>query len=288
MNAFQNENNEKSNSKIENIKNLYILKKILSFLKKKKLLEINKYSKKMQQKLKLNINDYKIFCELYSTIEIEITPAKNKYGKFINFNKEDELYYHIYFNNDKEEIKRNYLNEYENINNIKIIIDYQVQSFDKLFLNCQCIEYIYIKRLHRNNINNMSRMFAYCNELEEINFSNIHKINVSNMSKMFFECTSLEKIDLSNLIISNYINMNQIFKGCSSLEEIKLSNFKIFKVFDMTQMFYGCSSLKEINLSIFDTTYVTDMSGMFSYCSSLKNIDLSNFNTFNAEQQENM
>ena len=35
--------------------------------------------------------------------------SKNIYGKFININKIDEKYYHIYFYNNKDEIKRTYL-----------------------------------------------------------------------------------------------------------------------------------------------------------------------------------
>ena len=48
-------------------------------------------------------------------------------------NENDKKYYHIYFNGNKEEIKRNYLNENENVSKLKIIIDYQVKSFKKLF-----------------------------------------------------------------------------------------------------------------------------------------------------------
>ena len=54
----------------------------------------------------------------------------------------NEMYYHIYFNDNKEEIKRNYLNENDNVSKIKIIIDYQVKSFMYLFEDCKCIEYI--------------------------------------------------------------------------------------------------------------------------------------------------
>ena len=51
----------------------YIIKNIHKW----KLLEIIKCNKKIQQNLDLNINDYKEYYELYSTIEIEIIPAKN-------------------------------------------------------------------------------------------------------------------------------------------------------------------------------------------------------------------
>ena len=48
---------------------------------------------------------------------------------------DDELeYYHIYFDGNKKEKKRNYLKENENIKAIKVIIDYNVISFEKLFM----------------------------------------------------------------------------------------------------------------------------------------------------------
>ena len=40
----------------------------------------------------------------------------------ININNENKIYFHIYFNNNKKEIKRNYLKALENIEKIKIII----------------------------------------------------------------------------------------------------------------------------------------------------------------------
>ena len=80
------------------------------------------------------MNDYKEYSGIYSSIEIEIKPDKNKYGKFIHINKQDEIYCHIFFDNDKEEIKRTYLNENEQIKTIKIIIDYQMKSFECYFI----------------------------------------------------------------------------------------------------------------------------------------------------------
>ena len=56
--------------------------------------------------MNIGIKDYKEYSEIYSTIEIEIKPVNNKYGTFININKEKEIYFHIYFNNNKEEIKK--------------------------------------------------------------------------------------------------------------------------------------------------------------------------------------
>ena len=46
--------------------------------------------------------------------------------------KENEKYFHIYFNNNEEE-KKNNINKIDEIKMIKIIIDYQVISFEELF-----------------------------------------------------------------------------------------------------------------------------------------------------------
>ena len=104
----------------------------------------------MQKILNINLNDYK---EIHAKIDIEIIPAKNNYGKFINVKKEDELFYHIYFNNNTKEVKRNYFTKKDNVSKIKIIIDYQVESFWNLFYQCYCIESINFKKFYRNNIN---------------------------------------------------------------------------------------------------------------------------------------
>ena len=131
----------KSKDKFENLKRNYFLQKIFDNLKRKKSLEIIKYNKNIQNRINLRINDYKEYSEIYSSIEIEIIPLKNTYGEFININEENKSYYHIYFNNDKEEIKRNYIKD-DNIKNINIIIDYQIKSFKELFYNCDCIKSI--------------------------------------------------------------------------------------------------------------------------------------------------
>ena len=119
--------------KFENVKSKYILEILLDNLEKKKILDILKYNKNISNRINININDYIEYSEKYSSIEIEIKPKGNNHGKFINFKNEDEKYYHIYFNNNKEEIRRNYLNSNEDIKIIKIKIDYQVESFERLF-----------------------------------------------------------------------------------------------------------------------------------------------------------
>ena len=186
-----NKENEsaKQNPIIEKIKSRYILSKIIDIMPKKKKLEIVQYNKKIQNRLNLNIKDYKEYSE--TLIEIEIIPAKGKYGRFIYIdNDNDQLFYNIYFNDNKEEIKNKYtIKKKDKVTKIKIIIDYQVKSFKKLFYYCECIESINFKKFYRNNITNMSHMFYECSSLKELNLNNFNTNNVTDMRYMFDECS---------------------------------------------------------------------------------------------------
>ena len=111
---------------LDNIKSKNNAKKIFDFISKFKLLSIIKNNKKKQRRLNNNISDYKKYFE----IEIELIPIKNKYGKF---NNNEDLYFHMYFNDNKEEIDKNYITKFNKVSKIKIIIDYPITSFANLF-----------------------------------------------------------------------------------------------------------------------------------------------------------
>ena len=130
----------------------YLLIKLFDNLLKKKSLDIIKYNNNLKERINININNYKEYSEIYSPIEIEIKLISNGNGNFINIDKNNEQYYHIYFDNNKKEIKRNYINNNEQVKTIKIIIDYQVISFEKLFCDCVNIKYINFKKFYRKNI----------------------------------------------------------------------------------------------------------------------------------------
>ena len=129
------------------LKSDYFLQKLFGNLLKKKSLYIVKYNNNLKNRISININNYKEYSEIYSSIELEIKPKNNIYGNFINNTEENEIYFHIYFDDNQKEIKRNYLNRNEQIKKIKIIIDYQVISFESLFSLCKCIEYINFKKI---------------------------------------------------------------------------------------------------------------------------------------------
>ena len=289
---LKNDKDEKSKENLlVQIKSVYFLGNLLKSLRGILALNIIKYNKTIQKRFGINVNHYKKYCEIYSPIEIEIIPAKNLYGKFINYqNDEDKPYFHIYFNDSKEEIKRNYLNKRYDIKDIKIkvIIDYKLKSFSGLFKYCKIVESITFKRFHRNNISSMQRMFEKCTSLKVLNLTNFRTDNVTDMSGMFMECSSLEELNLSKFNTENVTDMNEMFIDCEKLKELNLSNFNTSKVNSMKYMFLRCSSLKVLNLSNFNTDNVIDMYGMFCFCSSLKELDLSNFNTKNVTDMGSM
>ena len=118
---------------LTNIRSKYILMHILNNLELKKTLDLFKYNKKLQKKLKVNLNDYKKCSE---EIEILIEPLKTlekESNKFINIENLNELaYFHIFFDDCKEGEKRNFLKKNETISKIKIIIDNKVSSLKGL------------------------------------------------------------------------------------------------------------------------------------------------------------
>ena len=251
----------------KNLKSDYFLVKIFDNLLRKRSLEIVKFNKYMRERMNMSIKDYKEYAEKFSSIELEIKLVKSNYGNFINYDINNEQYYHIYFDNNEEEIRRSFLIENEDINSIKIIIDYQVESFKELFIYCECIESIYFKKFFRNNITNMCSMFSGCSSLKELNLSNFNTENVTDMSWMFSGCSSLKELNLSNFNTNNVTEMDNMFNKCSSLEEINLSNFNTDKVTKMSWMFNECSSLKKLDISNFNTNNVVHINKMFNGCS---------------------
>ena len=228
---------------------------------KRKSLETVRYNKSIQKRIDININHYKTYSEEYSSIELDIIPMKGKYGEFININDEDKKYFHIYFNDNKnQEIENTSLHKDDNVSKISIIIDYQIKSFSRLFSYCGCIESIEFKKFYRNNVTNMSEMFRQCSFLKELNLNNFNTNNVKDMSGMFYGCSVLKELNLYNFNTNNVKDMNSMFNGCSSLKELNLNNFNTNNVKDMSAMFYRCSSLKELNLNNFNTNNVTNMS----------------------------
>ena len=281
----------KTISNLDNIKSVYTIKIIFEHIKKNKYLSIIKYNKKMQNRLKLTINDYKEYSQLYSPIEIELKLVKNTYSNeaFINIRDDNKKYFHIFFNDSNKEANLSSLN-YEKIKKVKIIIDHQIISFGYLFL-CTRIEEIYFKKFYRTNIIDMRSMFACCTSLKKVDMSMFITNNVTNMESMFIGCESLKELNLSKFNTNNVTNMEKMFYRCISLKELNLENFNTNKVKDMSHMFEECYSLKNLNVSSFNIDQVTNMDNMFFGCSNrlLDSVKLQNnsFKDINYKNEEN-
>ena len=265
-------------SLLNNIKSNYFLKKLFQNLTQKKLLKIIKYNKNLQKLLDIGLSDFRIY---YEEIEIEIillNEQKNeKKVKFINLPKEFESHYRVYFNNDKDDKKRNYLTKDDKVEKIKIVLDNEIKSFQGLFKECEKLEKITFAKFNRKDIINMSFMFCGCLLLKEINFKNFITDNVINMNYMFAGCTSLTILNLSNFNTKNVTNLFSMFQSCSALKEINFSNFNTDNVTDMAFMFSFCKSLKKVDISKFNTEKVEHFDFMFQGCLALEDIDVSNF-----------
>ena len=260
---------------LKKVKSKYILKQIFDNIQENILLEIIRYNKNLKNKLSKRLEDYK---KLFSKIEIEIIPLENHYGKFIHIhNKILEPYFHIYFNDSTNEIKRNYTTKDDQVNKIKVIIDYRLKSLYGIFLQCTFIKKINFIKFNRYDIKMFGYMFYNCSSLEELNISAMITDNATNMRCMFYRCSSLKKLNLSNFNTKKVINMSYMFNYCSSLKELNISNFNTSNVKDMSYMFDGCSSLKSLNISNFRTNNLINMERIFYGCSSIKEIKFIKF-----------
>ena len=179
-------NDVSSNDVLKKIRSKYIIMKIFDNLNESKLLNIIHYNKIYQKMMKIKLKDYK---NEFSKIEIEIIPEKNIYGNFVNItNNIIKEHVHIYFNDNKEEIKSSSITKDDNVTRITIIINHKIKSLSKIFQYCKCIKKINFIKFNRDDINNMCMMFYGCSSLKELNLSNFNTNNVTNMSGMFWGC----------------------------------------------------------------------------------------------------
>ena len=161
-----------------------------TFLKESKYLNIFKYNKFFHKKLNISISTYKTF----SPIKIEIIPKKDlKHGEnnFICitsnnlFKRKHSTCYHIYFNDNKKETKRDYITREDKVTKIKIVIDKEEKSLRGLFTFCECIQEITFTNFQREDIIDMREMFAFCKSLSKIDLTNFKTIVIENRFNKF-------------------------------------------------------------------------------------------------------
>ena len=139
-----------------NIKSKYILKQIFDNLKLNKTLNIIRNNKYLLDKLEKDI-------------EIEI--KENESCEFINIKEECESFYHFYLDGNAEEIKLENIPKDKKVKNIKIVIDYEVETLAELFLDCKNITKINFVKYNRKDITDLEGIFDHCESLEVLNIS---------------------------------------------------------------------------------------------------------------------
>ena len=155
---------------LNNIKSIYVLKRIFAHAPKRVYLGLIYHNKNFQKKLNISIDNYFIYSQ---QIEIEIIPTKDELNyddeeenEFIHIMEEkDRPFYHIYFDGGREEKKRNYIKVNDNITKIKVLIDIEVKSITELFNGCYCVKEIKFVKFNRTDFTDYQLMFNSCRNL---------------------------------------------------------------------------------------------------------------------------
>ena len=230
------------------INSKYIILQIIENLSEKTLLKLIRHNKELQHDKNISLNDYKTFMN----IEIELIPKDNLIGGeiFINYINESSLF-HIYFNDNQQEVKENYITKNKNIKKIKVILEKKIKSLRGLFKDCKCLKEINFKKFHRKDITDMGEMFENCSSLVKLDLSKIHTDNVTKMDWMFYKCEALLELNVENFVTENVTDMSAMFKHNFLIKELNLSNFKTSKVTNMKGMFFKCLSLTQLDFGCF-------------------------------------
>ena len=97
-----------------------------------------------------------------------------------------------------------------------------------------------VKLILNSQINNFNKMFVDCHNIYEINFTNFNSSNINEFSEVFKNCSKLKSIDLSDWDISNVTDINSLFENCYKLTSIRLPNLKKSKITKMSYVFSNC------------------------------------------------
>ena len=275
---------------LDSIRSKYVLKQIFANCKVNVCLKLILHNKKYQKRLNISIIDSIL---AYNIIKIEITPVSvldtpfiDRFP-FINI-KNDRSNYHIFFNDSKEPINRDYFRKEDKVSKITVFIDRKIKTLKELFKDCIYIKEVKVTNCIRDTIYNTSKMFYGCKSLVKADISKLNTRNVNNMGWMFYFCSSLEEVIISNLNTLNATNMEYMFAWCVSLKELNLSNLDTKNVINMESMFSDCSSLSYLNILNFNLSSVINMKYMFENCKSLNNLVVSDFIIDNKSETQYM
>ena len=153
---------------LNNIRSAYILRYVFENIKEIKSLKLAINNKSLQQKLYISLVSY---IRYHNQTEIEIIPTDNIGDKekniFMNYSNEPK-FYHIFF--DDKKVDRNYISKNEKVSKIKIYIDMEIESLEKIFEKINCIKEIKFIKYNNPNIKIINRMFLDCKNLSKLRY----------------------------------------------------------------------------------------------------------------------
>jgi len=108
---------------------------------------------------------------------------------------------------------------------IEIIIDKNLESISRMFLNNKNLVEVNFTNFVSNKISNMESIFLNCTSLESVNFINFNYSNIEIMDNAFENCDKLTILNLSSTT-HKLKSINSMFKDCANLFLIDVSGFK--------------------------------------------------------------
>ena len=172
---------------LNSIKSKHILSKIIKeHLQKKIYLKILRHNKILQSRLNITLGSYNEFSQIIFEL-IPVNQLQKEKNYFIN-PRGNELFFHIYLNENKNELNRFYITEQDNVDIIKVKIDYQFKNIYELFKDCICLKEIKLIQFNRSDFTDMSNMFKGCMWLTNLDINVLKTNYVTNMASMFNGC----------------------------------------------------------------------------------------------------
>ena len=114
---------------------------------------------------------------------------------------------------------------------IKIYLDPNIKSFQKMFSNISNIIEVDISKSNTSLVENMTYMFDNCTSMVFANLSNINISSLINIENMFSNCLNLKYLDLTNVNLLKVPNHRDVFFNCLQLKEKKLLDKEQFLIF---------------------------------------------------------
>lgn len=300
-------------SSIFKIRDRYFFKNICTFMYIGKKLDVVKKSKKAQNLLHIEKDDYKKYCSYSLEIRLENELYANTLmnnlivscfkkdinGKYINNNnvilggvetegtiikvavlkKSFDIFKKILYN--KNLYKKSLDAEIKKLNtSLMFVDDYDEEKELKEKFNEKSLE---VEKISREIEDNKKNNIHDIDKIDSIDFTYTGDIK---QNGLFMDLNNVHSINIKGKFY--ILDASNMFKNCTNLLNTNIDGANTVVLKDMSSMFFNCKKIKDIALTNFNTSKVNNMSYMFYSCTSLNGLDLTGFDTSKVENMSNM